>query len=86
MGSLAKAAVSLLDGPSDGVVHSALRGPIESLSFLRRSLLFAELSNLSYMSRAQAGRLSFQIGLPEIRFYEIHYDGTAAATQTVKKE
>jgi triacylglycerol lipase len=70
MGSLAKSAVSMLDGPSDGVVHSSLAGDIESLSFLRRSLLFAELSNLSYMSRARAGRLAYQIGFPEIRYYD----------------
>jgi triacylglycerol lipase len=70
MGSLGKSAIGLLDTPSDGVVHSALSGPIESLSFLRRSLLFAELSNLSYKSRAYAGRLAFQIGFPEIRYYD----------------
>jgi triacylglycerol lipase len=70
MGALGKTAVGLLDVPSEGIVHSFLTDPIESLSFLRRSLLFAELSNLSYMSRARAGRLAFQIGLPEIRFYD----------------
>ena len=51
-------------------VRSALSGPIESLSMLRRSLLFAELSGISYLSRAEAGRLALRIGLPEIRFYE----------------
>jgi triacylglycerol lipase len=70
MGALGKSAIGLLDAPSDGIVHSSLSGPIESLSFLRRSLLLAELSNLSYMSRARAGRLAFQIGFPEIRFYD----------------
>jgi triacylglycerol lipase len=70
MGALGKNAIGLLDTPSEGVVHSSLAGPIESLSFLRRSLLFAELANLSYMSRARAGRLAFQIGLPEIRYYD----------------
>jgi triacylglycerol lipase len=70
MGALGRNVISLLDVPSEGVVHSVLDGPIESLSFLRRSLLFAELANLSYMSRALAGRLAFQIGLPEIRFYD----------------
>jgi triacylglycerol lipase len=69
-------AVQLLDaalapGPIDPVdVHSSLDGPIESLSFLDKSLLFAELSELSYLSRAEAGRLCNQIGLPEIRFYD----------------
>ncbi len=51
-------------------VSSSLAGPIESLSFLRRSLLFAELSNLSYLSRAEAGILAHRIGFPEIRFYD----------------
>ena len=45
-------------------------GPIESLSFLRRSLLFAELSQICYLSRAEAGRLAFRIGFPEIRYYD----------------
>ncbi len=70
MGSLRNNVISLLDGPADGVVHSSLAGPIESLSFLRRSLLFAELSNISYLSRAKAGRLAYQMGFPEIRFYD----------------
>jgi triacylglycerol lipase len=51
-------------------VSSSLDGPIESLSMLRRSLLFAELSNLSYLSRAEAGILAYRIGFPEIRFYD----------------
>ena len=69
-------AVKLLDaalapGPLDPVdIFSSLDGPIEELSFLRRSLLFAELSELSYLSRAEAGRLCYHIGLPEIRFYD----------------
>jgi triacylglycerol lipase len=70
MGSFGYSVVGLLDAPAEGVVRSRLEGPIESLSFLRRSLLFAELSNLSYMSRAKAGRLAYEIGLPEIRFYD----------------
>jgi triacylglycerol lipase len=51
-------------------IHSSLEGSIEQLSFLRKSLLFAELSELSYLSRAEAGLLCNQIGLPEIRFYD----------------
>ena len=47
--------IGLLDGAAEARVYSSLDGPIESLSFLRRSLLFAELSNLSYLSRAEAG-------------------------------
>ena len=58
-------------GPDDAIsVHSRLTGEVESLSFLRRSLLLAELSELSYLSRALAGKLAYQIGFPEIRFYD----------------
>ena len=51
-------------------VHSHVTGPIGALSFLRRSLLFAELSEICYLSRAEAGRLAFRIGFPEIRYYD----------------
>jgi triacylglycerol lipase len=70
MGSLAKNAIAILDTPAETTVHSSVTGPIESLSFLRRSLLFAELSYLSYMSRARAGQLAYHIGFPEIRYYD----------------
>ncbi len=70
MGAIVQNAVSLLVDSSGAIAHSSLDGPIESLSFLRKSLLFAELSNLSYLSRAEAGRLAYEIGLPEIRFYD----------------
>jgi triacylglycerol lipase len=55
---------------TDTEVYSYLDGPIESLSMLRRSLVFAELANLSYLSRAEAGILAHRIGFPEIRFYD----------------
>jgi triacylglycerol lipase len=51
-------------------VYSHVAGPIGSLDFLRRSLLFAELSQICYLSRAEAGRLAFRIGFPEIRYYD----------------
>ncbi len=57
-------------------VHSRVAGPIEGLSFLRRSLLFGELSEICYLSRAEAGRLAFRIGFPEIRYYD--HDGAQA--------
>lgn len=59
-----------LDSTPSTTVWSSLAGPIESHSILRRSLLFAELSNLSYLSRAEAGILAYQIGFPEIRYYD----------------
>jgi len=68
--------VGKLDGEADSTVSSSLDGPIEAMSMLRRSLLFAELANLSYLSRAEAGLLAYQIGFPEIRFYD--HDGAQA--------
>jgi triacylglycerol lipase len=70
MGQIVHRVIGLLDAPAEAVVHSSLDGPIETLSFLRRSLLFAELSHICYLSRAIAGRLAYQIGFPEIRFYD----------------
>jgi triacylglycerol lipase len=70
MGGVAYNVISMLDGAAEARVYSWLDGPIESLSMLRRSLLFAELSNLSYLSRAEAGLLAYRIGFPEIRFYD----------------
>lgn len=70
MGGFAYNVVSLLDDDAQSVVYSTLRGPIESLGMLRRSLLFAELSNVCYLSRAEAGRLANRIGFPEIRYYD----------------
>ena len=51
-------------------VRSRVGGPIDELSFLRRSLLFAELSAICYLSRAEAGRLAYRVGFPEIRYYD----------------
>jgi triacylglycerol lipase len=70
MSALAQTILSKIDGPVEHSVHSSLDGPIEHLSFLRRSLLFAELANLSYLTRAEAGLLAHVIGFPEIRFYD----------------
>lgn len=51
-------------------VSSHVIGSVDELSFLRRSLLFAELSAICYLSRAEAGRLAFRMGFPEIRYYD----------------
>lgn len=51
-------------------VRSRLTGPIETLGFLRRSLLFAELAEISYLTRADAGQMANHMGLPEVRFYD----------------
>jgi triacylglycerol lipase len=76
MGPITENVIGLLDRASERPIHSSLDGPIESMTFLRRSLLFAELSNLSYLSRAEAGLHAFDIGFPEIRFY--NRDGAQA--------
>src|SRR6201985_2128706 len=70
MGQFAYNVISVLDGEADAQVYSKLHGPIEGMSILRRSLLFAELSNLSYLSRGEAGILANRIGFPEIRYYD----------------
>lgn len=70
MGGVAFNVVSMLDGAAETQVYSQLDGTIESLSILRRSLLFAELANLSYLSRCEAGILAHRIGFPEIRYYD----------------
>lgn len=50
--------------------YTRLNGPVAELGFLEQSLLFAELSRLSYFSRGEAGRAANEIGFPEIRFYD----------------
>src|SRR5436189_1787278 len=70
MGAAAYKLVGLIDGKPESSVYSSLEGPIESLSMLRRSLLFAELANLSYLSRTEAGMMVHRIGFPEIRYYD----------------
>ena len=70
MGAIAQNVIARLDRPTADSVSSAIEGPIECLSLLCKSLLFAELSNLSYLSRAEAGRAAFEMGFPEIRFYD----------------
>lgn len=70
MGNFAYKVVGKFDKAAETEVYSRLDGPIEPLSMLRRSLLFAELSNISYLSRAEAGQLAYRIGFPEIRFYD----------------
>jgi triacylglycerol lipase len=70
MGAVTYNIVGLLDGDAEARVYSQLDGPIESLNILRRSLLFAELSQLSYLSRCEAGILANRIGFPEIRYYD----------------
>lgn len=58
------------------VVHSEVSGPIRQLSFLRRSLLFAELSMLSYNDEREAREAAEAIGFSEVKFFD--NDGSQA--------
>jgi triacylglycerol lipase len=70
MGAFAQNVISRLDRPTASATRPVIGGPIESLSLLRKSLVFAELANLAYLSRAEAGRGAYAMGFPEIRFYD----------------
>ena len=64
--------LQLLDPNSRApVTRSRVDGPVESLSFLRKALLFAELADVSYYSRAVSGELAHSMGFPDTRFYEM---------------
>ena len=58
------------------VIHSKLSGPIGELTFLQRSLLFAELAMISYNDEDEARRAGQIIGLPDVTFY--NHDGSQA--------
>jgi triacylglycerol lipase len=70
MGGFAHRAVRLLDAPTARNASSSAARPIESLSLMRKSLLFAELSNIAYLGRAEAGQHAYAMGFPEVRFYD----------------
>ncbi|TWT49194.1 Lipase (class 3) [Rubripirellula amarantea] len=58
------------------ILHSHLTGPIKELSFLRRSLLFAELAMVAYNDLDEATRASQKMGFDDISFYD--RDGSQA--------
>ena len=58
------------------VVHSNVTTPIGELSFLRKSLLFAELAMIAYNSQAEATVAAAMIGFPDVTFYD--RDGSQA--------
>ncbi|MEM6692394.1 MAG: lipase family protein [Planctomycetota bacterium] len=57
-------------------VHSNLAGPISELTFLQRSLLFAELAMLSYNDEDEATRAAALLGFEDVTFYD--RDGSQA--------
>jgi triacylglycerol lipase len=58
------------------VLHSDVRAPLASLSFLRRSLALAELAMIAYNDEAEAKRAAQAIGFPESQL--IDHDGSQA--------
>lgn len=51
-------------------VRSRITGAIDDKSHLQRSLLFAELSSISYYDEEHASKFAAEIGLPEYRFFD----------------
>jgi triacylglycerol lipase len=84
MGGIARSLAVMFDAPFERSATTPTNRPLESLSVLRRSLVFAELANLSYHSRAEAGQMAFRMGFPEIRFYD--RDGAQAYVFANKRD
>lgn len=58
------------------VVHSDVTGPIHEMSFLGRSLLFAELAMIAYNDEAEATVAAALAGFDDVSFYD--RDGSQA--------
>ena len=57
--------------PEDVIdVHSRVQGPIEDMPFLQQSLLFAELSSLSYYDPVDVEQPLQQLGFTESRYFD----------------
>lgn len=52
------------------VLYSDVRGPLASLSFLRRSLVMAELAMIAYNDEAEAKRAAAAIGFSEAQLFD----------------
>ncbi|MBX7074069.1 MAG: lipase family protein [Pirellulales bacterium] len=63
-------------GEAPLVLHSDVRGPLGSLSFLRRALAMAELAMIAYNDEAEAQRAAAAIGFPVARLLD--RDGSQA--------
>jgi triacylglycerol lipase len=63
-------------GEAPLIVRSAVAGPIGELSFLRRSLLFAELAMIAYNDEAEATRAARLVGFSDVTFHD--RDGSQA--------
>ena len=58
------------------VLYSEVRGPLAAASFLRRSLVMAELAMIAYNDEAEARRAARAIGFPAAKLLE--HDGSQA--------
>ena len=58
------------------VVHSSVQGPIAEMSFLRRSLLFAELAMIAYNDEREATAAATIAGFDHVTYYD--HDGSQA--------
>jgi triacylglycerol lipase len=58
------------------VLYSDVRGPVAEMSFLRRSMLMAELAMIAYNDEAEARRAAAAIGFPEAQLFD--NDGSQA--------
>ena len=70
-GQLGAEPIPPVDGwyaPKD--VKSRLRGPISSLGFLERSLLFAELATIAYLPARSAEQCIERIGFESLHFFD----------------
>ncbi len=51
-------------------IHSSVTGPIGSLSFLKKALLFAELAMISYNDEAEARQAATAAGFPDVTLFD----------------
>jgi len=58
------------------VLYSDVTGPVEEMTFLRKALLFAEISMIAYNDESEATRAAELIGFPDVTFYD--HDGSQA--------
>lgn len=58
------------------VVYSTVRGPIADMTFLQRSLLFAELAMIAYNDEREATEAAGFVGFPDVTFFD--HDGSQA--------
>jgi triacylglycerol lipase len=63
-------------GEAPLVLYSDVRAPLANLSFLRRSLVMAELALIAYNDEAEAQRAARAIGFPEAKLFD--NDGSQA--------